>query len=124
MARRLLVTGSRHWTDRAIIGRALLDVWLEFDRPADMVLVHGDCPTGADRIAKDLWELQGLPTEPHPADWDRHGRAAGPIRNQHMVDLGADVVLAFPLRESRGTRGCIKAAQAADLNVRIYEGEA
>lgn len=122
MARRILVTGSRHWRDRETIERALLAVWLEFDRPTDMILMHGDCPTGADQIASDCWKRNGLPEDPHPADWDRHGRAAGPIRNQHMVDIGADVVLAFPLGKSPGTRGCIKAARAAGLPVRIYEG--
>ncbi|BBX09437.1 hypothetical protein MAIC_42400 [Mycolicibacterium aichiense] len=51
----------------------------------------------------------------HPADWDQYGKAAGHIRNNHMVSLGADLCLPFPLGESRGTRGCMLAAQKAGI---------
>lgn len=89
------------------------------------VVVHGDCPTGADRYASE-WcreaRFNGLHVieEAHPADWGKHGKAAGPIRNQQMVDLGADVVLAFPLGESRGTRHCMAAAEKAGIPVISY----
>jgi hypothetical protein len=35
-----------------------------------------------------------------------------------MVDLGADLVLAFPLGKSEGTRDCIRRATAAGIHVR------
>ena len=45
--KRILVTGSRGWTDRDVIHDALSDYWREIDCPADAVLVSGACPTGA-----------------------------------------------------------------------------
>lgn len=123
MSFRILVTGSRDWTDRQTIIDAFLDLneWRPIDWD-DVVVVHGDCPTGADHIA-DVWARSvGLKVEAHPADWSI-GKKAGPLRNKKMVDLGADIVLAFPKGESRGTRGCIKLAQEAGLEVKIYEGE-
>lgn len=121
-AKRILVTGSRNWTDKHAIGRALFDQFLESPVGASFVVVHGDCPTGADAQAKAIIEAWGrnnshIHQESHPADWDTHGKAAGPLRNQEMVDLGADVCLAFPLGDSRGTRDCMRRADAAGIRV-------
>lgn len=115
MTRRILVTGSRNWTDREAIRFALLETTRAFG--LDFVLVHGDCPTGADAIAAEIWQDMGGKCEAHPANWVKYGRAAGPIRNQQMVDLGADACLAFPMGDSRGTRGCMCMAAVAGIPV-------
>jgi len=114
---RILVTGSREWSNQAAIDYALA---LAF-AGEDTVIVHGDCPTGADRLAKEWAERFGIQQEAHPADWETHGKAAGPKRNQEMVDLGADVCLAFPLGESRGTRDCMRRASEAGIPVIDYD---
>lgn len=123
--RRILVTGSRDWTDRAAVWRALWSAARE-GGSEPVTVVHGDCPTGADRYAKEWCHeviRAGLPCteEPHPADWSRHGKAAGPIRNQEMVDLGAVVCLSFPLKGSRGTVDCTTRATAAEIPVVSHE---
>jgi hypothetical protein len=84
-----------------------------------VVIVHGACPTGVDGVFDEAARLSGLATEPHPADWDRHGRAAGPIRNGEMVALGAEFVLAVhrDLWRSKGTLDCVRQALAAGLPV-------
>ena len=107
--RRVLVTGSRDWADRQAIAAALRD-W----QAPGAVLVHGGA-RGADRIAAALWRSWGLRDEPHPADWHRHGRAAGPIRNQQMVAAGADVCLAFIRHASRGATHCAATAEHAGI---------
>lgn len=122
--RRVLVTGSRHWVDKGPIFRALY-YQREIAGAAGMVIVHGACPTGADAIA-DTWGRLFYPgsvlVEPNPADWDHFGKAAGPMRNQLMVDLGADVCLAFPFPDSRGTTDCMEKARAARIPVQEYPG--
>jgi hypothetical protein len=119
VVRRLLVTGSRDWTNERAIYEALEAA---VDGP-DWVIVHG-AARGADTIA-DLWaKMTGYEVEPHPADWGRHGKAAGPIRNQEMVALGADLCLAFPVPGSRGTLDCIERARAAHIPVREVWGGA
>ena len=118
---RALVTGSRNWGDRVVLLDALLD--LEKRQGShDLTIVHGACPTGADAIA-DFATYWGWEVERHPADWRKHGKAAGPIRNQEMVDAGADICLAFPLGESRGTRDCMRRAEAAGIPVVPFEEE-
>lgn len=111
---RILITGSRNWTDAQTLDEALSHF---HDAHPNAVLVSGACPTGADRLAEEAWESWGGTVERHPADWDRHGKAAGPLRNQEMVDLGADICVAFPLPDSRGTKHCMGAAERAGIPV-------
>jgi hypothetical protein len=114
---RILITGSRDWIDADSIEHAL-----ELFR-LPLVVVHGDCPTGADAIAKRWADAtDGARQESHPADWSL-GKKAGPLRNQEMVDLGGYYAcLAFPLGESRGTRDCMRRAEKAGIPV-INRGE-
>lgn len=126
----MLVTGSRAWPDPRAVRLALHGVVLEIRQDATkrgvtprIVVVHGACPTGADAYA-DAWarwhsDCCDIEVETHRADWRKYGRAAGPIRNEHMVSLGAWRVLAFPFMQSRGTANCIQLADEAGLDVRI-----
>lgn len=116
---RILITGSRDWTDEKAIAHAIAINTIGKSRWRTTI-VHGDCPTGADAIADKLAKEEGLNVESYPADWNKHGKAAGPIRNQQMVDLGADVCLAFPKGQSRGTRQCMRAAEKAGIRVINY----
>lgn len=116
---RILVTGSRTWTDRRTIRDALVQAWRDC---GDATLVHGDA-TGADRIAASIWEWGRLPVEPHPADWRPSGiynPHAGKARNQKMVDLGADLCLAFIRDSSAGATDCAARAEEAGIPVRYF----
>ena len=92
-AHRVLVTGSRTWTDEEAIADALAGHWHD----GNALLVTGACPRGADEIAERIWRSRGGLVERHPADWHT-GRAAGMRRNAAMVTLGADVCLPAPHR--------------------------
>jgi len=51
-----------------------------------------------------------------PADWEKDGLAAGPMRNQRMLDEGKpDLVIAFP--GGRGTADMVQRAKAAHVRV-------
>lgn len=117
---RILVTGSRSWTNETIIQAALRKAWIDLGGDPETVLVSGACPDGADRIAENWWVLSRMPLERHPARWLEHGKAAGFIRNQGMVDLGADICVAFHKGESKGTAHTIERAKAAGIPVVIY----
>lgn len=131
MSKRLLVTGSRDWTDQLAIVKALWDAHAELS-PGTITLVHGACPTGADHIADMVWSTNQHPVERHPAE--RYGRwpACGPIRNKAMVDLGADLCLAFinpctsrrcvrrDVHDSHGAAHCVTLAIKAGIPVRVF----
>lgn len=116
---RVLVTGSRDWTDIDEIRDALDAHLLALNEVGGyFVLVHGDAK-GADQIAHE-WALDsGVEIERHPY-WSKYGLAGGPMRNQHMVNRGADLVLAFIKNESRGATGCVEMARKAGLNVEVH----
>lgn len=119
---RILITGSRDYTDRDTIRQALMRAGRDARvHPQSVTVVHGGA-RGADRIAGELAREFGCMVEVHRADWDRYGKAAGHRRNAEMVALGADVCLAFPLGESRGTRGCVALAEKAGIRVVVHEG--
>lgn len=120
-AARLLVTGSREYTDARTCAAALDEVAGLLRAPGGPppILVHGSA-RGLDSLADRLARARGWPVEGHPADWARRGRRAGFVRNAEMVASGADLCLAFPLGAllsgtSRGTWGCATAARAAGI---------
>lgn len=120
---RVLITGSREWQDFLPIQRALLRVTNGHAGPWPITLVSGHCPTGADAIGEHLAKQLGWSVEAYPARWDLHGKAAGPIRNQQMVDTGPDICLAFPRGRSAGTRDCMRRAAAHGIPVLSHEWE-
>ncbi len=116
---RLLVTGSRDWNNYGCIAQALKDIWLA-NGSKPMLLISGACPTGADRMAEHVWEAGGMLVERHPAEWDRFGRRAGFIRNRAMVDLGADLCVAFIRNKSKGATHTVDLAREAGIPVIEY----
>src|SRR5690606_23679369 len=79
------------------------------------VIIHG-AASGADTLA-ELWaEKMALGRHRFPAQWDKYGKAAGPIRNQAMIDKGKpQFVIAFP--GGRGTADMIRRAREAGIDV-------
>lgn len=72
---------------------------------------------GADSLAH-LWAKERkLTTHVVQADWDTHGKAAGMIRNKHMLTLEPDVVIAFP--GGPGTENMITLSRKAGVPVFI-----
>jgi hypothetical protein len=114
---RILVTGSRNFTNRETVLEILSEYWEE--GVEDTVLIHGGA-RGLDELAADVAFQLGWVEELHFAEWERFGKSAGHIRNQAMVDSGADVCIGFPMAGSRGTWDCLKRAADAGIPTRIF----
>jgi hypothetical protein len=115
---RILITGSRDLRDYALVRGILSDYNGHY---GPVVVVHG-AATGADHLAHAAAKSLAMKPEPHFPDYDRYPPNEAPKkRNQLMVDLGADVCLAFPTKNSRGTWDCVNRAKAAGIPVKVFD---
>jgi YspA, cpYpsA-related SLOG family len=120
---RIIVCGSRNFLSGNgiddLIGTVIEGIAANFE---NVTIVHG-AAKGADWHAARCAEVAGdqegtLTIEPHPADWERHGKAAGPIRNQQMADAGADLCIAFTDQPvTPGTADMIRRAKKTRIPV-------
>jgi YspA, cpYpsA-related SLOG family len=112
-----LVTGDRAWP---VAGHDVIRRRLDALSPGDTV-IHGGA-RGVDQFAGWYAAARGLRVTVIPAEWDRFGSAAGPIRNRLMLAEKPDVVLAFhdDLRRSLGTRDCVAEAQRRGVPVEVW----
>ena len=118
---RILVCGGRDYKDRD-------RVFAELDRIneacGDPICVIAGGATGADAFAEEwarskIGKREGISFHGFKANWKELGRAAGPIRNQKMIDRGKpNLVLAFP--GGRGTADMIHRAEEAGIPVRRF----
>lgn len=137
MSKRLLVTGSRTWTNQVLVVQALWDAVVELRKcprhgipdcspilngcthnpNLPVTLVHGGAE-GADAIAHTVWGTNQHPEEVHliePTEWEEHGKRAGYLRNKRMVDAGADLCVAFIKNQSRGATMTAAMAENAGI---------
>lgn len=109
---RVIVCGGRDFADWPKGFEALDRIHGETEIDA---VFHGNA-RGADQMAH-AWAgaVIGVSCFPTPAQWSKHGKSAGPIRNRQMLGQGIDLVIAFP--GGRGTADMIRQAQAAGVKV-------
>lgn len=112
MGLRILVCGGRDFAHRIACFAALER--LHRQRGIDL-LIHGDA-TGADELAGEWAEAEGIPVRRFPADWKALGKKAGPFRNAQMLVEGQpDGVVAFP--GGSGTANMVNLARRAGVKV-------
>lgn len=105
---------ARAKTEQDVLYGYLDDLHSEF---FIVCIIEGEA-AGADKLARKWAEDRHVPFEPYPALWHEWGKAAGPIRNQQMLDEGCpDYVVGFhnDIQTSRGTRNMILKARKANL---------
>jgi hypothetical protein len=109
---RFLVCGGRDFSDWELLDRALsfIQKWYGIS-----CIIEGDF-RGADRMAGYWARKHRITNHKFPADWKKHGKRAGPIRNQQMLDEGRpDYVVAFP--GDRGTADMVARARRSGVEV-------
>ena len=113
---KIIIAGSRNMVpikeDWALLDRLLLEM-------AITEVVSG-CAKGADTFGEEWADDQKLPVKKFPAEWDKYGRAAGPIRNKQMAKY-ADGLVAFRFKNSKGTTNMIKQARERGLKVVVID---
>lgn len=117
---KLIIAGSRDLalTDEEITAAVTSFVINNQKPPTDMDDLFQNYPTevvsggarGIDKLG-ELWaKHRGIPVKRFPADWDKHGKAAGAIRNREMAEY-ADGALVLWDGESRGSKNMYETMQ-------------
>lgn len=114
---RVLITGSRSWTDVSCIRAALA---LVAETHSSITLVSGACPKGADMLCEMVATEMGWDVERYPADWARYGKEAGRVRNALMVDTSPDMVIGFIHNNSGGTAHTIRLAKKNGFHTVVH----
>lgn len=112
---KLIVAGSRDYSDKATLFMILDNV--KKDYPLEKI-IHGGSQ-GPDLIAGEWAAANGIECKVFEADWDKHKRAAGPIRNKQMAAEGTHL-LAIWDGSSKGTKNMISEAAKKDLKTKVF----
>lgn len=122
---RVLVCGPRDWKKPVPVDVVVGGFGAVYG--PETVIIEGEAP-GVDSMAASAAHRHGLPFEGYPADWDAHGRAAGPIRNRRMLVEGRpELVVAFVTIDAtlvaaaatRGTGNMVQQSRAAGVPVYV-----
>jgi hypothetical protein len=121
---RILVCGGRAYSWTVGAGGKKVRNYEEYDTfygvmdkylTEELTLISGHA-TGADQLAEEWAFERQIPIYIFPAEWNKYKKAAGPIRNQRMLDEGKpDLVIAFP--GNSGTADMVKKAKKAGIKV-------
>ena len=117
---RILICGDRNYTNY----QKILSVLKDLKEQYGLILVIEGGAKGADTLAREASKELDILYEEYPADWITHKKAAGPIRNQRMIDEGKpDLVVAFHgnISESKGTKDMINKAKKYKIRWLLYE---
>lgn len=113
---KVIIAGTRDFADYELL-KEKCDAILQNRRDDSNIVIVSGTARGADRLGERYARERGYRIERYPADWDRDGNSAGPIRNTKMAD-NANALIAFWDGKSRGTMNMIDTAKAKGLMVR------
>ena len=114
---RVIIAGGRDFNDYSLL-KAKCDNILADKTATHRIIVVSGAAKGADSLGEQYAREKGYTVERYPADWNTHGRAAGPIRNTQMAN-SADALIAFWDGQSKGTKSMINIAKTKGLGVRV-----
>ena len=110
---KVIIAGSRTIKDYSLVCEAITESGFEID------LVVSGHAKGVDQLGERWAKEHGVPVEQHPAQWNAHGIAAGPIRNEAMAQAADALVAIMPEEGTKGTKDMIRRAKKHGLKVHI-----
>lgn len=114
---KLVIAGSRGWTPTLEeVDAGVCDIITDYGE--DVTEVVCGMAKGGDLAGKAWGEANSVSVKKMPADWNRHGRGAGHIRNAAMAQY-ADAVLVFWDGSSPGSANMATNALAAGKPCRV-----
>ena len=114
---RVIIAGCRDFDDYGMLCKHCDRILSQKVATHQIVIISG-AARGADTLGERYAHERGYAVEKYPADWNRDGKAAGPIRNAQMAKV-ADALIAFWDGNSRGTQNMIDLARLKPLPFRV-----
>ncbi len=122
--RKVIIAGSRGFDDYLKLSMVCVDILgiraYPTGQAAAMTEIVSGGARGADTLGEKFAEQYGSSVKSFPADWDKHGKSAGYIRNEAMAEY-ANVLIAFWDGESRGTKHMIDLALKHGLDIHVFQ---
>lgn len=120
---RIIVAGSRDFNDSSLLTKTLSDFIAELalSGGVELEIVSGGA-RGADRLGERFAYAYHIPIALFEADWEKHGKRAGYLRNEEMAKYGTHLV-AFWDGKSKGTKHMIDLATKNNLIVKVIRYE-
>lgn len=115
---KLIIAGGRDFTDYYLLRKETGFYLSELKEPFPEIVSGG--ASGADLFAVWYAKERGLPITIFRADWEQHGKAAGPIRNEKMAKY-ADACICFWDGKSKGTLSMIDLALKYKLKLKVVK---
>jgi hypothetical protein len=115
---KIIIAGTRNFNDKHLLF-CQMD-WLVTKLTLQYFSVVSGTAEGADKLGEEWAEERNVACERFPPDWNKHGKAAGPIRNAQMADV-ADICVVFWDGKSKGTKNMIETALSKGLMVKVIK---
>lgn len=117
MIKRVVIAGCRDYSNYEE-AKPYIDFCLSNIRKENNIIILSGHANGADLIGEMYAKENGFKVEIYPANWNKYGRSAGPIRNRQMAEV-CDYVICFWDGKSRGTKSMIEFAREFNKPIRI-----
>jgi len=108
----IAIVGSRTFDDYNRM-KSVMDTFIDIHKEKEICIVSGGA-RGADLLGERYAKESGLEFKCFPADWGKHGRVAGFVRNKDIVKE-SDRIVAFWNNKSSGTKNTLDEAERNDI---------
>lgn len=113
---KVIIAGSRSFSNTGLI-EIVMDNILKMH--PDTEFVSGTA-NGPDTVAINYCKKKNIKCHEFPADWNKHGKKAGPLRNEQMAEF-SDALVAFHCNDSRGTKNMIENMQKRKRSLLVFD---
>ncbi len=117
MIKRIVVAGCRDYNNYSQAAEFIDLCISRIRKEYTLIFLSGGC-RGADMLGERYAKENGFEVERYPAEWDKFGGAAGPMRNAKMAQ-SCDYVICFWDGKSAGTKSMIENAERMGKKIRI-----
>jgi len=117
---KIIIAGTRNFTDKHLLFCQMDWILSQLDLQFCNIWIVSGTAEGADKLGEEWAEERKITVSRFPPDWNKHGKAAGPIRNAQMADA-ADMCVVFWDGKSKGTKNMIETALSKGLLVKVIK---